>query len=269
VITEGERKDLMESIEISARTVEAAIEEALVRLGKRRDEVEVKVLKEGSRGILGIGAEEARVLVSVLRALPAPAAVPPPPPPPAPLLALAPVAEEEEPVTQAVEEVAPATRAEIAEKAQEVVAHLLHGMGIGATVALHPPEPQAPEDAETLENVIVDVTGDDLGILIGRRGETLASLQFITNLIVNRQVRPQRRIIVDVEHYRLRREATLRGLALRMAERVRYTHQPVTLEAMPPNERRIVHLTLKDSPYVTTQSFGEGEARRVVISPKT
>jgi spoIIIJ-associated protein len=260
----------MESIEISARTVEAAIEEALARLGKRRDEVEVKVLKEGSRGILGIGAEEARVLVSVLRALPAPVAVPPPPPPPTPLLALTPVAaEEEEPVTQAVEEVAPATRAEIAAKAQEVVTNLLHGMGIGATVALHQPEPQAPEDAEALENVIVDVTGDDLGILIGRRGETLASLQFITNLIVNRQVRPQRRIIVDVEHYRLRREATLRGLALRMAERVRYTHQAVTLEAMPPNERRIVHLTLKDSPYVATQSFGEGEARRVVISPKT
>ncbi len=258
----------MESIEISARTVEAAIEEALARLGKRRDEVEVKVLKEGSRGILGIGAEEARVLVSVLRALPAPVAVPPPPPPLVPTIVPAPVAEEEH-ITEAVEEVAPATREEIAEKAQEVVTNLLRGMGIGATVALHPPEPQAPEDAADLENVIVDVTGDDLGILIGRRGETLASLQFITNLIVNRQVRPQRRIIVDVEHYRLRREAALRGLAQRMAERVRYTHQPVTLEAMPPNERRIVHLALKDSPYVTTQSFGEGEARRVVISPKT
>jgi spoIIIJ-associated protein len=142
-------------------------------------------------------------------------------------------------------------------------------MGIGAKVAVRQTEPQAQEDVEASENITVDVTGDDLGILIGRRGETLASLQFITNLIVNRQVRPQRRIIVDVERYRLRREAALRGLAQRMAERVRYTHQPVTLEAMPPNERRIVHLTLKDSPYVTTQSFGEGEARRVVISPKT
>lgn len=264
----------MESIEISARTVEAAIEEALARLGKRRDEVEVKVLKEGSRGILGIGAEEARVLVTVLSALPTPAAAPspppppPPPPPPVPVLALAPVAEAE-PVAEEAAEFAPATRQEIAEKAQDVVTHLLRGMGIGAKVAVRPPEPQAPEDTEATENITVDVTGDDLGILIGRRGETLASLQFVTNLIVNRQVRPQRRIIVDVESYRLRREAALRGLAQRMAERVRYTHQPVTLEAMPPNERRIVHLALKDSPYVTTQSFGEGEARRVVISPKT
>jgi len=261
----------MESIEISARTVEAAIEEALARLGKKRDEVEVKVLKEGSRGILGIGAEEARVLVTVLPALPTPAVTPSPPPPPPPLvpvLALAPVAEEK-PVAEETEEVAPATRQEIAEKAQDVVTHLLRGMGIGAKVAVRPPEPQAQEDTEATENITVDVTGDDLGILIGRRGETLASLQFITNLIVNRQVRPQRRIIVDVESYRLRREAALRGLAQRMAERVRYTHQPVTLEAMPPNERRIVHLALKDSPYVTTQSFGEGEARRVVISPKT
>ncbi len=261
----------MESIEISARTVEAAIEEALARLGKKRDEVEVKVLKEGSRGILGIGAEEARVLVTVLPALPTPAVTPSPPPPPPPLvpvLALAPVAEEK-PVAEEAEEVAPATRQEIAEKAQDVVTHLLRGMGIGAKVAVRPPEPQAQEDTEATENITVDVTGDDLGILIGRRGETLASLQFITNLIVNRQVRPQRRIIVDVESYRLRREAALRGLAQRMAERVRYTHQPVTLEAMPPNERRIVHLALKDSPYVTTQSFGEGEARRVVISPKT
>jgi spoIIIJ-associated protein len=256
----------MESIEVSARTVEAAIEEALARLGKRRDEVEVKVLKEGSRGILGIGAEEARVLVTVLPAMPAPAAVPPPLVPAA--IAPAPVAEEK-PVVEEAEKVAPVTREETAEKAHEVVAHLLRGMGIGAKVAVRLTEPQATEDAETSENVIVDVTGDDLGILIGRRGETLASLQFITNLIVNKQVRPQRRIIVDVERYRLRREAALRGLAQRMAERVRYTHQPVTLEAMPPNERRIVHLALKDSPYVTTQSFGEGEARRVVISPKT
>ncbi len=257
----------MDSIEVSARTVEAAIEEALARLGKKRDEVEVKVLKEGSRGILGIGAEEARVLVTVLPAMPTPAATPPPPPPPVPVMALAPVAEEK-PITEEAEEVTPATWEETAEKAQDVVTHLLRGMGIGAKVAVRQTEPQAEEDVEASENITVDVTGDDLGILIGRRGETLASLQFITNLIVNKQVRPQRRIIVDVEHYRLRREAALRGLAQRMAERVRYTHQPVTLEAMPPNERRIIHLTLKDSPYVTTQSFGEGEARRVVISPK-
>ncbi len=255
----------MDSIEVSARTVETAIEEALARLGKKRDEVEVKVLKEGSRGILGIGAEEARVLVTVLPARPTPAAAPPPP---VPVMALAPVAEEK-PVVEEAEKVTAATWEETAEKAQDVVTHLLRGMGIGAKVAVRQTEPQAQEDVEASENITVDVTGDDLGILIGRRGETLASLQFITNLIVNKQVRPQRRIIVDVERYRLRREAALRGLAQRMAERVRYTHQPVTLEAMPPNERRIVHLTLKDSPYVATQSFGEGEARRVVISPKT
>lgn len=260
----------MESIEVSARTVEAAIEEALVRLGKKRDEVEVKVLKEGSRGILGIGAEEARVLITVLPARPAPAVALPLPPPPAPVPTIAPAPlAEEKPIAEEVEKGAPAAWEESAEQARDVVASLLRGMGIGATVTVRQDQPQAEEDTETPETITIDVAGDDLGILIGRRGETLGALQFVTNLIVNKQRRPQRRIIVDVEHYRLRREQALRGLAQRMAERVRYTHQPVTLEAMPPNERRIVHLALKDSPYVTTQSFGEGEARRVVISPKT
>jgi spoIIIJ-associated protein len=102
-------------------------------------------------------------------------------------------------------------------------------------------------------------------VLIGRRGETLTSLQFVTNLILSRRLRRFARLGVDVESYRLRREESLRGLAQRMAERVQASRQSVTLEAMPPHERRIIHLTLNDHPHVMTQSIGEDAERKVVI----
>jgi spoIIIJ-associated protein len=107
-----------------------------------------------------------------------------------------------------------------------------------------------------------------MGILIGRRGETLSCLQFLTNLIVGRKLQYWPRVVVDVEGYRMRREEYLRSLARRVAERVRMRHQAITLDPMPANERRIVHLSLRSSPYVGTESIGEGEDRRIVVSPK-
>ncbi len=114
---------------------------------------------------------------------------------------------------------------------------------------------------------VLDVDGDDLGILIGRRGQTLASLQYLLNLIVAKQVNHRVSFGVDVDGYRRRREEALVTLAKRMAARVRGTGRSVTLEPMPPNERRIVHLTLADDPAVMTVSIGEGEARKVAITP--
>lgn len=219
----------MESLEVTARTVNEAIAKALALLGKRRDEVDVSVLSEGSRGILGIGGEDARILVSP---------------------------RETQPVRP--------TSDDVARVAAEVVQNLLDGMGLIAQVEARPASP----DAENGFAAYLNVRGHDLGILIGRRGETLSALQFITNLILGKRLRRWAKAQVDVEGYRVRREQTLRGLAQRMAARVQQTGLPVTLEAMPANERRVVHLALNNHPAVSTASHGEGDQRRVVISPK-
>jgi spoIIIJ-associated protein len=114
----------------------------------------------------------------------------------------------------------------------------------------------------------LDIRGEDLGILIGRRGETLSSLQYLVNLIVSRRVKAHVGVVVDVEGYRQRRYESLRLLAQRLAEQVKSTGRPVILEPMPANERRIIHLELKDNPYVTTQSIGQGDERKVSILSK-
>lgn len=220
----------MESIEESAKTVNDAIAKALARLGKSREEVEISVLSEGSRGILGIGGEEARILVSVRP------------------------------------EVPPEAGKETEEIAKKVVEALLEAMQIPAQVEVRSWPEAGPGEITPL---LLDIRGRDLGILIGRRGETLTSLQFLVNLIVGHRLQYWPRLVVDVEGYRSRREQALRNLARRTAERVRASRRPVALEAMPAHERRIVHLALQGHPYVITESVGEGESRRVVISPKS
>jgi spoIIIJ-associated protein len=111
----------------------------------------------------------------------------------------------------------------------------------------------------------LDIKGDDLGILIGRRGQTLACLEYITKLIVAGRLKTWLPLRVDVAGYKERRRDSLQRLALYLAEQVKSKHRPITMEPMPPDERRIVHLTLADNPDVTTQSIGEGENRKVVI----
>lgn len=220
----------VESLEVTARTVNEAIAKALTQLGKRRDEVEISVLSEGSRGILGIGGEDARILVS-----------------PREMVTAKPTAED------------------VAAVGQEVVQTLVDWMGLDAGVEVGPVSRDAAQNGF---GAYLNVVGDDLGILIGRRGETLSALQFVTNLIVGKRLRRSAKVQVDVEGYRVRREQTLQGLAQRMAARVQETGLPITLEAMPASERRIVHLALADHPFVSTASHGEGDQRRVVISPK-
>lgn len=151
---------------------------------------------------------------------------------------------------------------QVAELAKETLDTLLGHMGLSAVVEARQPV-QAEEGAPA---VTLDITGNDLGILIGRRGETLSSLQYVLNLMVSRRIKAHAGVNVDVEGYKERRTEALRALAQRMAERVRETGRSVTLEPMPPSERRIVHLALKDMPDVTTYSVGEGEARKVSIS---
>jgi spoIIIJ-associated protein len=114
----------------------------------------------------------------------------------------------------------------------------------------------------------LDIVGDDLGILIGRQGETLRDLQYMTRLMLSHRLERWEPILVDVESYRVRRRRSLHLLAIRMAERVVVSRQRVVLEAMPAHERRIIHMALRDHPTVTTKSIGEGEHRKVTIIPK-
>ena len=148
--------------------------------------------------------------------------------------------------------------------AVETLEHMLDLLGIDATVTPRPPETVGDGTVDA----VLDIEGEDLNLLIGRRGETLASLQYLVNLILNRRVKNRASVGIDIEGYRRRREESLRSLARRMADRVTSSGQSITLEPMPPNERRIVHIALADHPDVLTVSIGEGESRKVAITPR-
>jgi spoIIIJ-associated protein len=244
------------SVEVSAKTVEEAIERGLSELGMARDQVEVEVVNPGRSGVLGIGAEDARVRIIAL--------------PTEPTSGLESVHVEEKLETSAPE-VEPATEpvaveSEVADLATDLLQGLLDRMKVSAQVRTGAGDDLAEEGEEPA--LILDVTGNDLGILIGRRGETLRALQYMTRLMLSRKLERWEPVIVDVESYRVRRRRSLRQLAARMAERVAFSHQQVVLEAMPANERRIIHIALRDHPDVTTKSIGEGDRRKVTILPK-
>ena len=166
------------------------------------------------------------------------------------------------------ERVAERADAEDEQIAKETLSEVLDLMGVAADVmAVDNPSsvPLSPEDPPT---IFLDVLGRDLGALIGRRGDNLAQLQYLINLLVNRRIGTWTRVIVDIEGYRSRREESLIGLAERVARQVARSRRPIQLEPMPPNERRIVHLTLRSHPDVMTESHGEGSMRRVTVQPR-
>jgi spoIIIJ-associated protein len=245
----------------TGKSVEEAIAQALAELGVGRDEAEIEIVREGSRGILGFGAEEAVVVASV--ELPASSAATPSETGVAEDVSSArgpaPVAEIQRPAAAAPSE------QKVAQVAKEVLTTLLEKMGMPASVSVVEGGGLS-EDGEPTPTLL-DVTGSDLGILIGRRGDTLRDLQFMTRLIVNRRLGYWPNLVVDVEGYKARRKEMLTGLALRMAEKAVETQQPVALEPMPAYERRIIHIALRDDPQVMTESTGEGDNRKVVIIP--
>ena len=118
------------------------------------------------------------------------------------------------------------------------------------------------------DTLVLDISGRDLGVLIGWRGETLRALQTVTNLLAGRKLGTDRRVVIDVERYRQRRELTVREIAFRAARQVKATGDPITLDAMQAFERRAIHLALEDDPFVTTSSVGEEPDRRVVVGPR-
>jgi len=219
----------MESLEVSAKTVEEAIERGLRQLGLTREQVETVVLNKGRSGFLGMGAEEAVVRLTPL-------------------------------VPARGESDLPST-------AKAALEEILSRMKLKAHVELRT-DVQQEEGESGIPPIALEVDGEDLGILIGRRGETLAALQYILRLIVAHQEKARVPLTVDVEGYKQRRYGSLRELALRMAQQAVSTRQSRTLEPMPADERRIVHLALSVNPDVVTQSVGEGELRKVVIMPR-
>lgn len=269
------------SLEASGATIDAAISRGLSEMGLARDEVDIEVLQEPSRGILGIGAREAIVRLTrrptLAEAMRAPAAAPEPAvaaepvaAAPEPVVEAAPLAddqlaamEEEEPEAERPQ--APLDRAQVERVAGDALRDLLDKMGFRAAVHAHWVEPANDDDEETL---ILDIQGHDLGVLIGHRGETLTALQYITRLIASRTLESHADIVVDVAGYKARREQQLRRLAQQVATQAVQRHRTMLLEPMPPNERRIIHLTLRDHPQVVTKSVGEGEQRKVTIIPR-
>ena len=219
------------SLEFSGKSVDEAVEKGLAELGLARNEVDLDILDEGSRGLLGLRNAEARVRLT-------------------PRSAASPAAE-------------PAMTDADSAPAKEILETLLRGMGLSAKVQVLP-----DTSGEEAHAFVLNIVGDDLGVLIGRRGETLHDLEYMTRLLAAHKMEHAPKLVVDVEGYRTRRERSLRELAKRMADRVQSNRQPITLEAMPPNERRIVHLSLRDHLTVRTQSIGEGDHRRVMIIPK-
>jgi len=258
-------------LEVIAPTIEEAIEKGLDELGLPEDAVEIEVLDEGSKGLFGLGSRQSRVRLSVKGAAPVAEMV----------SAEEPEYDEADLSTQAEElapekprrvEKAPAPKMDfdgledhILDVSEDIVSELLQKMHVRAEVSASFGE---PDDERNRTPILVDISGKDLSILIGRQAETLNALQYIAGLIISKEIGRNLTMVIDVQGYRKRREQQLRQLARRMADQAIKTGRRQMLEPMPANERRIIHIELRDHPQVSTESIGEDPRRKVTIVPK-
>ncbi len=210
----------MRSAEGRGRTLDEAVDAALIELQESRRNVDVKIVSEAP--------EETIVEVTVIDQ------------------------------TASVPAAAPGPVNGKAEAAKNLVEGLLKHMGVRAQVSVR----------TGADPITLDISGRDLGALIGWRGETLRALQAVTNVMVGKHLAEGERVIVDVERYRQRREHTVREIAMRAARQVKMTGDAITLDAMQPFERRAIHLALEGDPEVTSSSIGEEPERRVVVGPR-
>ena len=206
----------MEFIEISAKTVDDAITEALVKLGTTSDRIEYEVIEKGSAGFIGIGRKDAVIKVR--------------------------------------------KKYTIEDDTKEFLSKVFDAMDLKVEIMI--------DKAEDSNVVSVELKGDDMGVLIGKRGQTLDSLQYLTNLAVNKHAENYVKVKIDTEDYRKRRRETLENLARNIAYKVKRTKRPVSLEPMNPFERRVIHSTLQNDKFVTTHSEGEEPYRHVVVTLK-
>jgi spoIIIJ-associated protein len=222
----------MKSVETEGKTAEEAIDKACEELGAPRQELEIEVLSNGSSGFLGMGAKNARIRATLKEKS-------------------APLISEVRP-TRAVSDL------QAAETAKKTLQDILRLLEVEATVDLK----------EESERILLNIKGDGSGLLIGRKGQTLDALEYLINKIVHKDAEDKKRIVVDTENYRLRREDSLVQLAQRLAEKAKRLGRPVTISPMSAHDRRIIHLTLQDDKTLRTWSTGSGLYRKVIISPE-
>jgi spoIIIJ-associated protein len=279
----GERSE-----EFRGKSLDAAINAGLAALRVTREQVQIEVIRPGSRGVLGIGAEDAIVRLTVAppsRPEPkaetsAPPATPSAEPKPAPRQRTSRAPRPAPAATVATDVATPAAEPRprpvvngdkdlaAAEQGSVVLTGLLERMGLQARVEIgQQSEAETDESGESVY-VLNIIGGDDLGTLIGRQNEVLSALELVTRLMVNQQGHSHSGFVVDVNGYRAKRAEALRKLALRMAEQAVQSGRTMVLEPMPPAERRIIHIALREHPDVTTQSVGEGDHRKFTIVPK-
>lgn len=206
----------MDYIEVSAKTVDEALTEALVQLGATSDQVEYEVIEKGSSGFLGIGSKNAVIKIR--------------------------------------------KKQSVDGNVKEFLSQVFAAMDMEVEILV-----KVDEEEKMIE---VELKGDEMGLLIGKRGQTLDSLQYLTNLAVNKHCDNYYKVKIDTEDYRKRRKETLENLAKNIAYKVKRTKRPVSLEPMNPFERRVIHSALQNDKYVTTYSEGEEPFRHVVVALK-
>jgi spoIIIJ-associated protein len=243
------------TLEIIAPSVDEAVARGIIQLGVSRDSVDIEILDAGSKGLFGLGGRQARIrllmksenegLSSSLDAAP----------------------KVEKSTISSVSSSTASTSDEdpILRSSRETVKELLEKMKVFAQVTSHYTEPSEPGDER---QVMVDINGDDLSILIGRRSETLNAIQYIASLIVSKELEQWVPLVIDVQGYRARRIRQLQQLARRMAEQAIQSGKRQTLEPMPANERRIIHMELSSNEQIITESTGEEPNRKVTIVPR-
>lgn len=244
-------KESRTSIEAIAPSVEEAILKGAKEWGMPPDAFDVEVLDEGTKGLLGFGVRQARVRLTVRPSSETDNAV-----------------LKREGTDRQVDQIQPSVEGSDEEALQithDTVSELLQRMGVEARIEAHWGDADAPGKIRPL---FLDIHGDDLSILIGRRGETLTALQYITRLIVGKELKRPVAVLIDIEGYRARRESQIRRLAQQMAKQAIETSRTMSLEPMPAYERRIVHIELRENPDVDTVSVGERDQRKVTIIPR-
>lgn len=242
----------MEYKEFSAKTVDDAITAACQDFFVTSDKLDYEVLEEGSSGFLGIGAKPALIKARVKEDKEIVKETVKEP--------VKEVLKEEKTFVKETAKVSNVDAREVEEAAKKFLGEVFDAMEMEVIVDAK------YDDAE--KALDVDMRGEEIGILIGKRGQTLDSLQYLVSLVVNRDQADYIRVKLDTENYRQRRKETLENLAKNIAYKVKRTKRPVSLEPMNPYERRIIHSALQNDRYVTTHSEGEEPFRRVVVSLK-
>ena len=257
----------MRTVRITAKTIEAAVAEGLEKLGISREEAVVHVVEQPSSGLFGlihkkmavvdISAPDEEVPEDTVEEA-SPAEEAPAAEIPAEEAKEETPAEEEKKAEREEPTFDPEEQKKVAEEAKTFLAGVFAGMHLAVTM----------ECRMTEERIMINLVGDGLGILIGKHGQTLDALQYLTNLAAGKSFRHHYFILLDVENYRERRQDTLEALARRLAGKVKRTGEEIRLEPMAAGERRIIHLALQDDHAVSTDSEGEAPYRYVVIRPK-